>query len=123
MNQQHINKSLMDLDQSKQADLNCCRPERCPTIGLEGPDLKRLDNRVTGRRRHMQRGGHAFRTGKPFHDQLAIRSGFFKTYELPEDEQLHRTGFNITAERFRIQCGQRAIVPDMSEIRTQRQLQ
>ena len=97
INQQSLNKTLMNVNGPKQACSNCCQRERCLPIGLEGPDLDRLDSLVT-RRKHMQRGDHVFRAGAPFQSLFAIRTGFFKTYELQEDGQEHITGFHMAGE-------------------------
>lgn len=81
----------------KRACSSCSLRELCLPIGLEGPDMDRLDGMVT-KRRPVRRGEHAFRVGTPFQFLYAIRRGFFKTYELQEDGQEHITGFHMAGE-------------------------
>ncbi len=88
---------MMNVNGLKQACSNCSLRELCLPIGLEASDMDRLDRLVT-RRKHMQRGEHVFRVGAPFQFLFAIRTGFFKTYELQEDGQEHITGFHMAGE-------------------------
>ena len=96
-NQQPLNKIMMNAAGLKQACSNCSLRELCLPIGLESSDMDRLDHLVT-RRKHIQRGEHVFRVGAPFQFLFAIRTGFFKTYELQEDGQEHITGFHMAGE-------------------------
>ncbi len=96
-NQQPLNKIMMNTNGLKQACSSCSLRELCLPIGLESTDMDRLDRLVT-RRKHMQRGEHVFRVGAPFQFLFAIRTGFFKTYELQEDGQEHITGFHMAGE-------------------------
>ena len=96
-NQQPLNKIMMNAAGLKQACSNCSLRELCLPIGLESSDMGRLDLLVT-RRKHIQRGEHVFRVGAPFQFLFAIRTGFFKTYELQEDGQEHITGFHMAGE-------------------------
>ncbi len=96
-NQQPLNKIMMNVNGLKQACSSCSLRELCLPIGLEASDMDRLDRLVT-RRKHMQRGEHVFRVGAPFQFLFAIRTGFFKTYELQEDGQEHITGFHMAGE-------------------------
>ncbi len=95
--QQPLNNLTMNARGLKQACSNCSLRELCLPIGLEDTDMSRLDHLVA-RRRHTQRGEHVFRVGAPFQGLFAIRSGFFKTYELQEDGQEHITGFHMAGE-------------------------
>lgn len=97
VNQQSVDNTLPAVNRPKLACSNCCQRERCLPIGLEGPDLDRVNNLVI-RHRHLQRGEHAFWSGAPFQLLFAIRTGFFKTYELQEDGQEHITGFHMAGE-------------------------
>jgi len=96
-NQQPLNKIMMNANGLKQACSSCSLRELCLPIGLEASDMDRLDRLVT-RRKHVQRGEHVYRVGAPFQFLFAIRTGFFKTYELQEDGQEHITGFHMAGE-------------------------
>ena len=88
---------MMNAAGLKQACSSCSLRELCLPIGLEASDMDRLDRLVT-RRKQIQRGEHVFRVGVPFQFLFAIRTGFFKTYELQEDGQEHITGFHMAGE-------------------------
>ena len=94
---QPLNKVMMNASGLKQACSSCSLRELCLPIGLEASDMDRLDRLVT-RRKHVQRGEHIFRVGASFQFLFAIRTGFFKTYELQEDGQEHITGFHMSGE-------------------------
>lgn len=96
-NQQPLNKIMLNANGLKQVCSSCSLRELCLPIGLEAPDMDRLDRLVT-RRKHVTRGEHVFRVGAPFQFLFAIRTGFFKTYELQEDGQEHITGFHMAGE-------------------------
>ncbi len=96
-NQQPVNKMTISPGGLKQACSSCSLRELCLPIGLDAGELDRLDRMVT-RRKHMQRGEHVFRVGAPFQFLFAIRTGFFKTYELQDDGQEHITGFHMAGE-------------------------
>ncbi|MHB8471675.1 MAG: fumarate/nitrate reduction transcriptional regulator Fnr [Gammaproteobacteria bacterium] len=81
----------------KQACSSCSLRELCLPIGLEAADMDRLDRLVT-KRKQLRRGEHVFRVGAPFQFLFAIRTGFFKTYELHEDGQEHISGFHMAGE-------------------------
>ena len=97
LNQQVLPQIRVNAVGLKLACSSCSLRELCLPIGLEGPDMDRLDGMVN-KRRPVQRGEHAFRVGAPFQFLYAIRRGFFKTYELQEDGQEHITGFHMTGE-------------------------
>ena len=97
LNQQPLNKIMMNANGLKQVCSSCSLRELCLPIGLEASDMDRLDRLVT-RRKHVQRGEHVYRVGAPFQFLFAIRTGFFKTYELQEDGQEHITGFHMAGE-------------------------
>jgi len=75
-NQQPLNKVMLNTNGLKQVCSSCSLRELCLPIGLEAPDMDRLDRLVT-RRKHIQRGEHVFRVGAPFQFLFAIRTGFF----------------------------------------------
>ena len=97
LNQQPLKQIMINANGLKQACSICSLRELCLPIGLDASDMDRLDRLVT-KRKHMRRGEHAFRVGAPFQFLYAIRTGFFKTYELQEDGQEHITGFHMAGE-------------------------
>ena len=96
-NQHPLNRQMVNPNGLKQACSSCSLRELCLPIGLDGEGIDKLDHLVS-RRRHLRRGDHAFRVGNQFQFLYAIRTGFFKTYELQEDGQEHITGFHMTGE-------------------------
>ncbi|HEX5687504.1 MAG TPA: helix-turn-helix domain-containing protein [Ideonella sp.] len=81
----------------KVACSSCNLRELCLPLGLQGPDLERLDALVANRRR-VRRGGALFHAGDPFVGLYAVRTGFFKTCVAAEDGAGQVTGFQMAGE-------------------------
>ena len=75
----------------------CSLRELCLPVGLKNEDLSRLDAAID-RRRNLKAGQHVYRSHDSFEALYAIRSGFFKTYELSNDGHEQINGFHMTGE-------------------------
>ena len=75
----------------------CSMHQLCLPMGLDAPDMDRLDQ-IIGRRRRIARGANLFRSGDAFTNLYAIRLGHFKTYQLSQDGQEQITGFQMAGE-------------------------
>ena len=76
---------------------NCNLRELCLPVGLDRPDMDRLDALVATRRT-VARGDSLFRSGDDFQSLYAVRTGFFKTCVSAEDGRDQVTGFQMTGE-------------------------
>jgi CRP/FNR family transcriptional regulator len=81
----------------KVACSNCNLRELCMPVGLEQPEMEKLDELVATRRK-IKRGGNLFRNGEAFTALYAIRTGFFKTCVATEDGRDQVTGFQMAGE-------------------------
>lgn len=81
----------------KVACATCSLRELCLPMGLGPGDLAKLDA-IVNRRQRVKAGNHLYRAGDRFHSLCAIRSGFFKTYELNKDGQEQVSGFHMAGE-------------------------
>lgn len=81
----------------KQSCTTCSLRELCLPIGLNAEEMDQLDELVTSRRM-FTRGEFAFRMDTPFRSLYAIRSGFFKTYDLHMEGSEQITGFQMAGE-------------------------
>ena len=81
----------------KAACSSCNLQELCLPLGLEPPQLDRLDDLVSNRR-SVQRGDTLFRQGTPFEALFAVRTGFFKTVMASQDGREQVTGFQMAGE-------------------------
>lgn len=92
----------MAVNPSFQADLRarcstCSLRELCLPLGLDDGDLVRLDT-IINRRRRIAAGGYLFRAGDVFQALAAVRSGFFKVFEIGVDGQEQVSGFHMGGE-------------------------
>ncbi|MBP7565151.1 MAG: transcriptional regulator, partial [Burkholderiaceae bacterium] len=74
----------MNAQAIKVACSNCNLRELCMPVGLEQPEIEKLDELVATRRK-IKRGGNLFRNGEAFTALYAIRTGFFETCVATED--------------------------------------
>ncbi len=81
----------------KVACSSCNLRELCLPVGLNEPDMRRLDTLVDARR-SVARGETLFRSGDPFRSLYAVRTGFFKTCISSEDGRDQVTGFQMAGE-------------------------
>lgn len=75
----------------------CSLRELCLPLGLDDKDLARLDT-IVNRRRRIAAGTYLFRAGDTFQALSAVRSGFFKVFELGVDGQEQVSGFHMGGE-------------------------
>jgi CRP/FNR family transcriptional regulator len=76
---------------------SCNLREMCLPQGLDGEDLRRVEQVVYARRR-VKRGDALFNAGDDFNSIYAIRSGFFKTSLLDGEGREQVTGFFMGGE-------------------------
>jgi len=87
----------MDIQSLKVACSSCNLRELCLPMGLSAPEMVRLEDVVSNRRR-VKRGAALFTVGEPFTALYAVRSGFFKTCITSIDGRDQVTGFQMTGE-------------------------
>ena len=75
----------------------CSLRELCLPVGLESADLQKLDAAIE-RRARIAAGKHVYRVRDSFNALYAVRSGFFKTYEINNDGREQINGFHMTGE-------------------------
>ena len=75
----------------------CSLRELCLPLGVDASDLARLDATIT-RRQRVRAGQHLYRMHDSFESLYAIRSGFFKTYEITGAGLEQVNGFHMTGE-------------------------
>ena len=80
---------VVDLNSVRSVCERCSIQSLCLPYGLEKQDLERLDT-IIERKRPLQPGDFAYRTGDPFATLYAVRSGVMKTYVLEEDGDEYR---------------------------------
>jgi len=85
---------VVDLNAVRSVCEQCSIQNLCLPQGLEREDLERLDT-IIERKRPLQPGEYAYRSGEPFRTLFAIRSGLVKTYFLEEGGEEHITGFHF----------------------------
>ena len=87
----------IDLLALKQSCAKCSLRELCLPMGLNADEMDELD-RLVSSRKSLKRRAYAFQMDTPFRHLYAIRSGFFKTYDLQEDGSEQITGFQMAGE-------------------------
>jgi CRP/FNR family transcriptional regulator len=81
----------------KVACSNCNLRELCLPIGLAMPDIEKLGELVSTRRR-IKRGEALFRAGDQFDSLYAVRLGFLKSTVMSSDGREQVTGFHMAGE-------------------------
>lgn len=76
---------------------NCSLREICLPLGLDAEELGKLDDLVK-RRRRVFAGQHLFRAGDPLQSLAAVRTGFFKIYEVSAGGHEQITAFPMEGE-------------------------
>lgn len=76
---------------------DCSLYQLCLPTGIDGPELKQLDD-IIQRRPPLKRGEHLFRIGSRFQAIYAVRSGSIKSYVPTEDGGEQVTGFYLPGE-------------------------
>jgi CRP/FNR family transcriptional regulator, anaerobic regulatory protein len=85
------------VSQLKVACSNCNLRELCLPIGLAMPDIEKLGELVSTRRR-IKRGEALFRAGDQFDSLYAVRLGFLKSTVMSSDGREQVTGFHMAGE-------------------------
>jgi CRP/FNR family transcriptional regulator len=88
---------VVDLDSVRSVCERCSIQDLCLPYGLEKQDLERLDT-IIERKRPLQPGDFAYRTGDDFRTLYAVRSGVLKTFVLEENGDEYITGFHFPGE-------------------------
>lgn len=84
--------------QAAKASCQTCRlRDLCLPIGLPPEEIAKLDSLIN-RRQRVRAGQHIFRAQKPLHFLYAVRSGFFKAYEISNDGIEQVNGFYLGGE-------------------------
>ena len=81
----------------KTACSTCRLRDLCLPFGLDQEGLGKLDT-IINQRQRVRAGQHIYRASQPFHFLYAIRSGFFKSYDIGLDGQEHIHGFHMGSE-------------------------
>src|SRR3989344_544872 len=81
----------------KHACSSCSVRELCLPMGLDHDDLARLDT-IINRRQYVPAGQHLYRARDRFQSLYAIRTGFFKTYDLSNEGGEQVSGFHMNGE-------------------------
>ncbi|MDA8390628.1 MAG: helix-turn-helix domain-containing protein [Gammaproteobacteria bacterium] len=75
----------------------CSLRHLCLPLGLDSDDIKRLDD-IISQRRKVPAGQHLFRVGDSLRSLAAVRTGFFKVYELGADGREQVSGFQTEGD-------------------------
>jgi CRP/FNR family transcriptional regulator len=75
----------------------CSMHQLCLPMGLDEPDMSRLDT-IIGRRRRIARGGSLYHRDDAFGSLYAIRFGHFKTFQINPAGTEQITGFQMAGE-------------------------
>jgi len=100
-----MNQSISFADTSLPLSINtlragcsaCSMHQLCLPMGLAEPDMQRLDQ-IISRRRRVARDDFLYRMGDPFKNLYAIRLGHFKTYQINASGDQQITGFQMAGE-------------------------
>ncbi len=76
---------------------SCSLHEICLPMGMNLPDMNRLD-KIIGRRRRVARGSYLYRIDDPFENLYAVRFGHFKTRQFSAEGDEQVTGFEMAGE-------------------------
>lgn len=86
-----------NLRRLRQACSECSVHELCLPLGLDRPDMERLEGLVE-RVGPLHENDHLYRMADPFQHIYAVRSGTVKTYVNDEQGREHVLGFHIPGE-------------------------
>ncbi|MGV8943345.1 helix-turn-helix domain-containing protein [Thermomonas sp.] len=89
----------LDLVRLRRSCADCSLQQLCLPAGIEGDDLKRLEN-VVQRRRPLEAGDRLFRTGDPLQSVFVASEGTFKTVGISEAGEELVLGFHLPGELF-----------------------
>lgn len=81
----------------RQACSECSVHDLCLPLGLDRPDMERLEGLVE-RVGPLHEGNHLYRVAAPFQHIYAVRSGTVKTYVDDEHGREHVLGFHMPGE-------------------------
>ncbi|MFS8137971.1 MAG: helix-turn-helix domain-containing protein [Thermomonas sp.] len=89
----------LDLVRLRRSCAECSLQQLCLPAGIEGEDLRRLDE-VVQRRRPLEAGERLFRIGDPLRSVYVASEGTFKTVGISETGEEHVLGFHLPGELF-----------------------
>lgn len=89
----------LDLVRLRRSCAECSLQQLCLPAGIEGEDLRRLDD-VVQRRRPLEPGERLFRIGDPLRSVYVASEGTFKTVGISESGEEHVLGFHLPGELF-----------------------
>lgn len=89
----------LDLVRLRRSCAECSLQQLCLPAGIEGEDLRRLDE-VVQRRRALEPGERLFRIGDPLRSVYVASEGTFKTIGITESGDEHVLGFHLPGELF-----------------------
>lgn len=89
----------LDLVRLRRSCAECSLQQLCLPAGIEGEDLRRLDE-VVQRRRPLEPGERLFRIGDPLRSVYVASEGTFKTVGISESGEEHVLGFHLPGELF-----------------------
>lgn len=89
----------LDLVRLRRSCAECSLQQLCLPAGIEGDDLRRLDE-VVQRRRALEPGERLFRIGDALRSVYVASEGTFKTIGITESGDEHVLGFHLPGELF-----------------------
>lgn len=89
----------LDLVRLRRSCAECSLQQLCLPAGIEGDDLKRLEE-VVKRRRPLEAGDHLFRVGDALQSVFVASEGTIKTIAISEAGEEHVLGFHLPGELF-----------------------
>ena len=90
-------RHALDIGLLRSACSACSLRELCLPAGLEAPEMAKIDQLVSQRRR-VSKGEHLYRAGAALAALYAIRSGFLKSCVLHEDGREQVAGFHMMGD-------------------------
>lgn len=87
----------IDLNQLRRSCASCALHELCLPAGIDGEDLKRLDDTIRDKRT-LDRGEALYRQGEQFHALYVVRSGSLRTFVEDASGNAQVLGFHLPGE-------------------------
>lgn len=89
--------SVLDLNQLRRSCASCALSELCLPAGIDGDDLKRLDDTIRDKRT-LDPGEALYRQGGQFHALYVVRSGSLRTFVEDASGNVQVLGFHLPGE-------------------------
>lgn len=96
----HKVRNIVPIGQEKASHAHCSAcslRDVCLPLGMNLPDMVRLD-KIIGNRRRIARGNYLYRIDDPFASLYAVHFGHFKTRQLSAEGDEQVTGFQMAGE-------------------------